>query len=75
MLAGLECVDYVCSFNDETPRNLMHVVKPDVLVKGMDYNNKEVVGSDVAGLVVYAPIVDGISTTGIIEAIVNRKGI
>lgn len=75
MLAGLECVDYVCSFNDETPRNLMHVVKPDVLVKGMDYNNKEVVGSDVAGLVVYAPIVDGISTTGIIEAIVNRKSI
>ena len=75
MLASLECVDFVCCFTDETPRKLMDCVKPDVLVKGMDYQGKEVIGSDVARKVIYAPIVNGVSTTGIIESIVSRKGI
>jgi D-beta-D-heptose 7-phosphate kinase / D-beta-D-heptose 1-phosphate adenosyltransferase len=75
MLAGLECVDYVCSFDEETPRKLMDIVRPNVIVKGMDYHGKEVVGSNVAGEVIYAPFVDGVSTTGIIESIVSRKDI
>jgi D-beta-D-heptose 7-phosphate kinase/D-beta-D-heptose 1-phosphate adenosyltransferase len=53
----------------------MDIVRPNVIVKGMDYHGKEVVGSNVAGEVIYAPFVDGVSTTGIIESIVSRKDI
>jgi len=69
MVAGLECVDYVCSFSDDTPRQLMDCLKPDVLVKGRDYIGKEVIGGDVSKKVVYAPMVGGISTTAIIDHI------
>ena len=48
MLAGLECVDYVVSFSEDTPLELIKAIQPDVLVKGGDYHNKEVVGSEYA---------------------------
>ncbi|WP_295700088.1 D-glycero-beta-D-manno-heptose-7-phosphate kinase [uncultured Helicobacter sp.] len=69
MLAALECVDCVVSFSEETPLELIKAIKPDVLVKGGDYHNKEVVGKEYAKEVVLIDFVEGYSTTNIIESI------
>ncbi len=69
MLAGLECVDYVVSFEEETPLEIIKAIKPDILVKGGDYRDKEVVGREYAKEVVLIDFVDGYSTSNIIESI------
>src|SRR5690606_35566255 len=46
VVAGLESVDWVVSFAEDTPENLLHALKPDVLIKGGDYGIEGVVGSD-----------------------------
>lgn len=69
ILAALESVDYVVKFTDDTPLSLIEIVKPDVLVKGGDYEGKEVVGSDIAGELKLVQFVDGRSTTKTIEKI------
>jgi D-beta-D-heptose 7-phosphate kinase/D-beta-D-heptose 1-phosphate adenosyltransferase len=72
MLAALECVDYVACFEEDTPIEIIKHLNPEVLVKGHDYIDKEVVGRDYAGKVVFAPFVDGLSTTNIIDSIVRK---
>jgi D-beta-D-heptose 7-phosphate kinase/D-beta-D-heptose 1-phosphate adenosyltransferase len=67
LLASLEVVDYVVIFKEDTPYELIKKVKPDILVKGADYEGKEVVGSDIAKEVKLIDFVDGKSTTNIIE--------
>jgi D-beta-D-heptose 7-phosphate kinase/D-beta-D-heptose 1-phosphate adenosyltransferase len=67
LLASLEVVDYVVIFEEDTPYELIKKVKPDILVKGADYKDKEVVGSDIAKEVKLIEFVDGKSTTSIIE--------
>jgi rfaE bifunctional protein nucleotidyltransferase chain/domain len=47
MLAALECVDFVTSFQEDTPYNLIDAIKPDILVKGGDYTKDEIVGADI----------------------------
>lgn len=69
VLAGLESVDYVVIFDEDTPYELIKKIKPDVLVKGADYANKEVVGSDIAKRVELIEFKDGFSTTNIIKRI------
>jgi D-beta-D-heptose 7-phosphate kinase/D-beta-D-heptose 1-phosphate adenosyltransferase len=69
VLAALESVDYVVKFDQDTPYDLIKIVKPDVLVKGGDYEGKEVVGSDIASEVKLVQFVDGKSTTKTIEKI------
>lgn len=73
MLAGLEAVDWVVSFSEDTPENLLQLVKPDVLVKGGDYSVAEVVGGDIVagygGEVAVLKLVDGLSTTALAEKI------
>ncbi len=69
ILAALESVDYVVVFNDNTPLSLIQIVKPDVLVKGGDYEGKEVVGNDITGELKLVQFVDGKSTTKTIEKI------
>ena len=69
LLAALESVDYVVPFGEDTPYSLIEKVRPDILVKGADYEGKEVVGSDLAGEVRLIDFVDGKSTTSIIEKI------
>ena len=44
MLAGLEAVDYLTVFDEATPLELVHAVRPDVLVKGADYGREDVIG-------------------------------
>ncbi len=73
LLAALECVDYVTFFDEETPDRLVRRVRPDVLVKGMDYTSRRVVGRDFVesygGQVELAPLVAGVSTTGLVRRI------
>jgi len=69
MLAGLSCVDAVALFDDETPHELIKMVKPDILVKGADYSRDEIVGADVVeeigGKVEIVELVEGFSTSDI----------
>ena len=72
MLAALECVDWVISFDDETPRELICQILPDILVKGGDYKNVEdIAGYDCVqnngGEVRLMDYVDGFSTTKFIN--------
>ena len=69
VVAALGAVDAVCLFSQNTPLELIKLVKPDVLVKGADYKNKEIVGSQFAGKVVLFPLVKGRSTTNLINKI------
>ena len=74
ILAALESVDYVVHFEDDTPYELIKLIQPDTLVKGADYENKEVVGSDIAKELKLVTFIDGKSTTKTIEKINNLKG-
>jgi rfaE bifunctional protein nucleotidyltransferase chain/domain len=73
MLASLLMVDAVVIFEEDTPLNLIEMVKPDVLVKGGDYTMDQIVGAkeviSAGGRVVINPILAGFSTTGIIGKI------
>ncbi|MBN2823932.1 MAG: D-glycero-beta-D-manno-heptose-7-phosphate kinase [Campylobacterales bacterium] len=69
ILAALESVDYVVIFDEDTPYELIKIVKPDILVKGGDYQGKEVVGSDIAKQVKLVDFVEGRSTTKTIAKI------
>jgi len=73
VLAGLSAVDWVVSFGEGTPHNLLHMFKPDVLVKGGDYTIDGVVGAEVVeeygGEVKVLSLVDSCSTTAIVEKI------
>jgi rfaE bifunctional protein nucleotidyltransferase chain/domain len=77
VLAGLRSVDLVAPFDEATPLKLIEAARPDVLVKGADYAEDEVVGGDLVkswgGQVRLAQIVDGYSTTAAI-ARMTRKG-
>jgi len=72
ILASLESVSYVVPFEEDTPLELISVLKPDILVKGTDYEGKEVVGSDIAKEVRLVQFVEGKSTTRIIERIQQK---
>jgi D-beta-D-heptose 7-phosphate kinase/D-beta-D-heptose 1-phosphate adenosyltransferase len=71
VLAALACVDYVVLFGEDTPKELIETVRPDVLVKGGDYDITTIVGADFVqrngGAVTTIPFVEGFSSTRIIE--------
>lgn len=67
MLAALRFVDDVVLFTEDTPKELLSHLRPDILVKGGDYRPEEVAGREYAGRVDILPFVDGYSTTGTIE--------
>jgi D-beta-D-heptose 7-phosphate kinase/D-beta-D-heptose 1-phosphate adenosyltransferase len=72
VIGAIKGVDLVVLFNQDTPLELIELLKPDVLVKGADYAINEVVGADVVtsagGRVLLAKLVDGQSTTRLIKA-------
>lgn len=68
MLASLRCVDEVFIFDEDTPYELIKNLKPDIIVKGSDYSPENVVGNDLAKVVII-PNLPGFSTTSIIEKI------
>jgi rfaE bifunctional protein nucleotidyltransferase chain/domain len=69
VLAALEMVDYVTVFDEETPYDLIKLLKPDVLVKGGDWKKEDIVGSDIAKQTFSLPYIQGVSTSGIIDKI------
>ena len=73
LLSALEFVDAVVLFKEDTPYNLIRRVQPDVLVKGKDYKAEDIVGYDIViakgGKVETIELVDGFSTTSILERI------
>lgn len=71
MLASFSFVDYVVEFSDDTPKKLIQKIKPDFLVKGGDYNKKDIVGNDIVssygGETIIIPLIDGLSSTNTIN--------
>lgn len=73
VLAGLEAVDWVISFDDDTPERLIERIKPDVLVKGGDYREDQVVGAPIVkeygGTIKVLSFFENCSTTSIVNQI------
>jgi D-beta-D-heptose 7-phosphate kinase / D-beta-D-heptose 1-phosphate adenosyltransferase len=78
LLAGLGTVDFVCTFDEDTPLEAIVTVHPDILVKGADWGINDIVGrAEVegwGGKVVALPLIEGKSTTGIVERVLARYG-
>jgi D-glycero-beta-D-manno-heptose 1-phosphate adenylyltransferase len=76
VLACLECVDFIVVFDEPDPVRLIESLNPDVLVKGADWAEEQVVGADIVkanqGRVMRIPVVPDISTTIIIDRIISR---
>jgi D-beta-D-heptose 7-phosphate kinase/D-beta-D-heptose 1-phosphate adenosyltransferase len=76
VLAGLESVDWVLHFNDDTPERLLRYIRPDVLVKGGDYRADQVVGADIVksygGKVKTLGYIESCSTTAIVNKILQK---
>lgn len=77
LVAALAAVDCVVLFDEDTPLELIRSLKPDVLVKGADYAPDAIVGAtDVAGWggrVVRVPLVQGQSTTALLERLRRQR--
>jgi len=73
ILAALEVVDYVVIFDEDTPYNLIKAIKPKTLVKGADYEGKEVVGQDIAEELKFVEFVEGKSSSKTIKKIQQGK--
>lgn len=75
VLSNLNSVDYVCLFSEDTPYETIRLIKPDVLVKGADWQIENIVGRDIVeqkgGRVVTIDYVSGKSTTNIIQRIIE----
>lgn len=73
MLAAIEVVDAVVLFEEDTPKELIVALQPDVLVKGGDYTVEQIAGAKEViaggGRIVINPIVEGFSTTGLVNKI------
>ncbi len=76
VLSELSSIDYVAVFDEPTPLKVIETVKPDILVKGEDWGEGEIVGADVVkaagGSVVMIKLVEGVSTTTIIKRILDK---
>jgi D-beta-D-heptose 7-phosphate kinase/D-beta-D-heptose 1-phosphate adenosyltransferase len=77
VLAGLGSVDLVAPFEEATPIRLIEAARPDVLIKGADYSEDQVVGGDLVkswgGEVKLAQLVEGYSTTAAIARMAGGK--
>jgi len=73
MLAALVCVDTVIIFDEDDPKKVIQYLVPDILVKGGDWAEDEIIGADVVkeagGEVKRIPFVEGFSTTGLLDKI------
>jgi D-beta-D-heptose 7-phosphate kinase/D-beta-D-heptose 1-phosphate adenosyltransferase len=69
ILEAVRYVDYVILFDEETPMELIKIIRPDILVKGAEYAEEKIVGRDFAGELARIPMIKGSSTSAIIERI------
>ena len=76
LLASLEVVDFVTIFDEPDPYNVINELRPDFLVKGGDWGEGEIIGSDIVtengGQVIRLPYLEGSSSTNIVETIIER---
>lgn len=73
MLQNLKAVDYVLTFDSaEKLEEILEIYHADVMVKGSDYRDKPIVGSQFCKEIIFVDIVNGYSTTNIIQSITNR---
>jgi len=72
VLAALEAVDYVVPFDEPDPFALISYLRPQVLVKGGDWAEEEVVGKELVEQTAVVPYIKGTSTSGIIKTILQR---
>jgi len=76
IVSSLESVDYVTIFDQDDPLDIIASVKPDILVKGGDWNLNTIVGREIVesygGKVFALPLVKGVSTTQIIKNIASQ---
>ena len=72
VLAALEVVDYVVSFAEPDPFELISSLRPHVLIKGGDWEEGEVVGRELVEETILVPYIEGASTSGIIKTILQR---
>lgn len=79
VLEELESIDYLIRFDDDTPLRLIEAILPDVLVKGADYRKEQVVGWEIVekhgGRIALAPLIDGRSTSSVIQKIIEAYGL
>ncbi len=75
VLSALESVDAVTIFDEDTPQSLIEEVLPDILVKGSDWDISQIAGAEAVlrngGNVLTVPLLEGRSTTGIVEKIIH----
>jgi|UniRef100_A0A7C3WYM8 rfaE bifunctional protein nucleotidyltransferase chain/domain len=75
IISALECVDYVTLFNENTPENLIKIIKPHIHVKGGDYKEEDLpeakIVKEYGGKIIILPLLEGFSTTQIIQKILT----
>lgn len=78
VLGALEMVDLVVIFEEDTPLDLIKLIRPNILVKGGDWRPEQIVGSDLVlawgGKVLSLPFAEGYSTTNIEQKIIQNAG-
>jgi rfaE bifunctional protein nucleotidyltransferase chain/domain len=72
ILAALEAVDYVVPFDEADPFAVISLLRPHILVKGGDWDQDEVIGRELVEQTIVVPYIEGMSTSGIIETILQR---
>ncbi len=77
LLASLEFVDIILLFNEETPYEILSKIIPDILIKGGDYNENDIVGADIikknGGKVIILPFLEGYSTSKFEQKIIKNN--
>ncbi|MDR3048842.1 MAG: adenylyltransferase/cytidyltransferase family protein [Elusimicrobiota bacterium] len=74
ILLALKSIDFVVVFGEQTPYNLLKLLRPDILVKGGDYKTEDIIGREFVRQVYRFPFIKGHSTTNLINLIVKRYG-
>jgi len=74
MLKAIKYVDFIFVLEEDLPQNAIESIKPNVLVKGEDWRGKNIAGANVVDRIEFIPLVEGLSTTNIIDKIIHAYG-
>ena len=72
-LAGMAAVDFIVSFEDDTPEDLIKLIQPDILTKGRDYEGAKISGQEWAKKIEFTDMVPGKSSTKLINRLIERN--
>jgi D-beta-D-heptose 7-phosphate kinase/D-beta-D-heptose 1-phosphate adenosyltransferase len=73
LLFELDFIDYIIIFEDETPLNIIENLRPDILIKGGDYKDKKVIGSEYVKEILLYNYIENTSSTNIIKKILEKQ--